>query len=158
MQLQGKRGASYAFHLWYELERWSCVIKLKIYLAASWDTKAAAKATAPIRRETRRSRRTPSHLPLAIAIIYDWLWTSWYLQEGNHIYWNQLSSKTLPFSPISWGWQQDLFHIPRLPWRLDLRKTVLGTNLSFGRNPFKRELIEPAVFDRDVAKQHEMLW
>lgn len=27
------------------------------------------------------SRRTPSHLPLAITIIYDWLWTSLYLRK-----------------------------------------------------------------------------
>ena len=42
-----------------------------VYTPASWDTTTAAKATAPINREARRSRCTPSHFPLAITITYD---------------------------------------------------------------------------------------
>lgn len=52
-----------------------------IYLPASWDPKTAARATVPTKKDMITSRRTPSHLPLAITIIYDWLWTSLYLRK-----------------------------------------------------------------------------
>ena len=39
-------------------------------LPASWDTKIAARATAPTNKEARQSKRAPSHLPLAITIMY----------------------------------------------------------------------------------------
>ena len=50
-------------------------------LPASWDTKIAARATAPTNKEARQSKRAPSHLLLAITIMYAWLWTSWYLRR-----------------------------------------------------------------------------
>ena len=50
-------------------------------LPASWDTKIAARATAPTNKEARESKRAPSHLPLAITIMYAWLWISWYLKR-----------------------------------------------------------------------------
>ena len=49
-------------------------------LPASWDTKIAARATAPTNKEAKQSKRAPSHLPLAITIMYAWLWTSWCLK------------------------------------------------------------------------------
>ena len=53
----------------------------EMHLPASWDTRTAARDTAPINMDARRSKRTPNHREPAFVKMYDWLWTSWYLTE-----------------------------------------------------------------------------
>ena len=55
------------------------------YIPGSSETKTAARATAPVNREEKMSKRTPSHRPLASNTINDFVCTSWHLQPTRNV-------------------------------------------------------------------------